>query len=1234
MLIRTMDSAKAPEHGLPAVAARVAARLQRERRGTVQGLRGPARAAFLAVLHRLAPRPLLVVTATAAAAEALALDLHFFLGEEPGADALKKRVHVLPAWDVAPFAPMSPSPETLAQRIEGLYHLGQTPNPIVVTTAEAAVQKAVAPAALRESVAYLVEGDEVDLPSLGARLLDWGYKRRPLVEDRGEFAVRGGLIDVFGTGFQDPVRLELLGDLLESIRSFDPRSQRRLADREDVLLLPATEFPLRARRDAERRRRVEERAREIEMPRAERLQVLEALGEGFPLPGIEVLVPYFAAVGPLTDHLSAEALIVIDEQAAVAEAASEAHASALVHAEQAVEERRLHPPVEELYLSSSELAAALGGHPLLTLESLATLDGEAAGAERASSRLPFDLRAARLLREEKGFAALAGRVREWTRARQRVALVVGTAAQAERLQHVLESQDLIVPALGDSLPVILAERDRPRERPSEDGANGQGRATHAEVALAGDGADPAEVASVRGSASLDDGGAFVLVGDLSESIELPDDRLVCVAERDLFGEHRRTRRRRAAALSLDQVMESLAQLQPGQHIVHVDHGIGLYQGLKHLTVAGTEGDFLHLDYLGGDRLYLPVDRVNLVQKYVGGEGAQPALDKLGGATWDRVKKKTKESILAMAHELLSLYATRERHHGHAFNTSDPLYQEFEARFPFEETPDQQRAIDEVLGDMSSPKPMDRLVCGDVGYGKTEVAMRAAFVSAMEGQQVAVLVPTTVLALQHFENLKRRFEGYPLVVEMLSSFRTKKENLEVVGRLASGAVDIVVGTHRLLQGDVQFARLGLLVVDEEHRFGVKDKERIKQMRKLVDVLTLTATPIPRTLELSLTGIRDLSVIETPPLDRQAIRTYVTKFDGQVIREAILRELHRGGQVFFVHNRVESIERRAEILRALVPEARIVVAHGQMREHQLEKVMMAFLQHDHDILLCTAIIESGLDIPNANTILIDRADTFGLAQLYQLRGRVGRSPAQAYSYLLIPGEQILTDDAKLRLQVLQELDELGGGFRIAAHDLEIRGAGNLLGKQQSGHITAVGFELYTQMMEEAVQELRGEPPDRDIEPEIQIGIPAYIPESYVDDVNQRLVLYKRLAALRGPEDVGVLADEIRDRFGPLPALVETLLEVMELRRRMKILGIAEARLRGPRLALRLHPISPIAPERLVEMIAEGAGRYVLAPDGTFSVAIGEETARLAELRTALDLLEPLAGAGRAPALTSLA
>ncbi|MEW6271568.1 MAG: transcription-repair coupling factor [Thermodesulfobacteriota bacterium] len=1164
---------------LAAAITLVQKRLGTQREARVQGLRGSARAAFVAALHRALPRPIVVLAPDAGAAETLASDLHFFLGEEPAQSALRKRVHVLPAWDVSPFAPISPSPETVAQRIEGLHHLRQTRNPIVVTTPEAILQRVMAPAVLEQASSYVVQGDTLDLTELAARLADWGYRRRPLVEDRGEFAVRGGLIDVFVTGLADPVRLELVGDVVESIRTFDPRSQRRLEAQEDALVLPAAEFPARAAAEPDARRRIEDRARELEMMREDRQQLLQAIAEGVPLPGLEFMAPYLVELVPLTSYLPADALVVLDDDAAVERAAEEAWQSIVQHGAMAAEERRFHPPPESLYVRPDVLQHDLRAWPRVCLDELTTLDSELAGgrAERVTTRLPFELRATRLLREEKGFADLAERIREWTRRRARVALVVGNAAQAERLKHILEGQELAVPALGESFPKGLEQRDTP--------------------------------------------GAFILQGELSESVELPDDDVVCIAETNLFGEHRHTRRRKSVALTLDQVMRSLEQLKPQDYIVHLDHGIGLYHGLRHLTVGGTEGDYLHLEYQGGDRLYLPVDRVNLVQKYVGGDGAQPVLDKLGSNTWERVKKKTKESILAMAHELLSLYAARARHQSHAFSTDDPYYQEFEARFPFDETPDQQRAIDEVLADLGKPKPMDRLVCGDVGYGKTEVAMRAAFICVMEGQQVAVLVPTTVLAQQHTETLKKRFAGYPVRIDSLSSFHTRRENQEVLDRLKSGQTDVVVGTHRLLQGDVEFAKLGLLVVDEEHRFGVRDKERIKQMRKLVDVLTLTATPIPRTLELSLTGIRDLSVIETPPLDRQAIRTYVTKFDDTVIREAMLRELRRGGQVFFVHNRVESIERMGEKLRALVPEARIGIGHGQMKAHQLEKVMLDFLEARFDVLLCTAIIESGLDIPNANTIFINRADTFGLAQLYQLRGRVGRSPARAYAYLLIPGERLLTQDARLRLQVLQELDDLGGGFKIAAHDLEIRGAGNLLGKQQSGHITAVGFELYTQMMEQAVQELRGEPLAEEIEPELQLGIAAYIPDSYIDDVNQRLTWYKRLAALKRPEDREPILEELSDRYGPVPSIVETLIEVMDVRRRLKGLGISEARIRGPRLALRIHGTSPLAGEVLVELVQAQGRRYALTPDGTLSVPLegGSEERTLAGVRDVLALLE---------------
>jgi transcription-repair coupling factor (superfamily II helicase) len=696
---------------------------------------------------------------------------------------------------------------------------------------------------------------------------------------------------------------------------------------------------------------------------------------------------------------------------------------------------------------------------------------------------------------------------------------------------------------------------------------------------------------------------------------------VLVTEAEVFGERRHGRRARREKLG--DFLSSLAELKPDDYVVHVDHGVGAYRGLRHMQVAGTEGDYLHLEYLGGDRLYLPVDRINLVQRYVSGDGAAPVLDKLGGTSWERTKAKTRESILAMAHELLRVYAAREAHARPPYEADDQLYREFAARFEFEETPDQQRAIDEVLADLERPKPMDRLVCGDVGFGKTEVAMRAAMVTVLAGRQVAVLVPTTVLAQQHVETLRARFKGYPVTIESLSRFRSAAENKETVARLAAGQLDVVVGTHRLLQKDVVFKQLGLLVVDEEHRFGVKDKERIRQLRATVDLLTLTATPIPRTLNMALSGIRDLSVIETPPVDRLAIRTYVTRRDDAVVRDAVQRELARGGQVFFVHNRVETIDRVARHLADLLPEAKIAVAHGQMGEGALEKTMLGFMHGETNLLVTSAIIESGLDIPSANTIVIDRADTFGLAQLYQLRGRIGRSHHRAYAYLLIPGEHLITAEAQKRLRVLQELDDLGGGFRLAAHDLEIRGAGNLLGKQQSGHITAVGLELYTTMMEQAVREIRGEPAEAEVEPEVQLGIPAFIPEAYVPDVSQRLMIYKRLAGVRGMPDVEAIADELADRYGPVPPIVDTLMRVMELRRWLKDLRIVRARVKGEAVVFEFDDRTPVAPERLLEIVRGSRGRLRLLSGSALAVtpATGDHDGLVAELRA---LLQKLAAA----------
>ena len=634
--------------------------------------------------------------------------------------------------------------------------------------------------------------------------------------------------------------------------------------------------------------------------------------------------------------------------------------------------------------------------------------------------------------------------------------------------------------------------------------------------------------------------------------------------------------------------------------MHIDHGIGRYKGLRHLTVADTEGDYLHLEYQGGDRLYVPVDRINVVEKYVGADGSAPELDKLGGTSWEKVKAKTREAVLEMAHELLDIYAAREVMEGHAFAAPDEYFREFEARFPFEETPDQERAIDDVLADLQKRRPMDRLVCGDVGFGKTEVALRAAFAVVMEGKQVLVLVPTTVLAQQHYETFKKRFAGFPVRIELLSRFRRGEQARGVMRGLSRGEVDIVIGTHRLLQDDVELKDVGLLVIDEEHRFGVAHKERLKKLRKLVDVLTLTATPIPRTLHMALSGIRDLSIIESPPVDRQAIRTYVTRHDEGLIREATLRELARGGQVFFVHNRVETIDKVAARLRELVPEARFGVAHGQMHGTALEKVMLDFLEKRLDVLVTTAIIESGLDIPNANTLFIDRADHFGLAQLYQLRGRVGRSHQRAYAYLLLPGETLIGRDAQKRLEVLASLDDLGGGFRLAMHDLEIRGAGNLLGKQQSGQVAAVGFELYTQMLDEAIRELRGERRRAEVEPEIQLGISAFVPEDYVSDVSQRLTLYKRMARAASREELDELRGELEDRFGPVPARVGALLEVMDLRRHLKQAMVVRLRRQATRLVLRFHEASEIDPERLVALARERRELRIL-PDNEISIPV---------------------------------
>jgi transcription-repair coupling factor (superfamily II helicase) len=668
--------------------------------------------------------------------------------------------------------------------------------------------------------------------------------------------------------------------------------------------------------------------------------------------------------------------------------------------------------------------------------------------------------------------------------------------------------------------------------------------------------------------------------------------MVLIAEEDIFGT--RHKRRGTLRKSADLQLKSFSQLKAEDHIVHVDHGIGLYKGLTKLEAGGTSGDYLELEYLGGDKVFLPVDRLNLVQRYAGGEKGTARLDKLGGSTWERVKKKVKKAVADMAEELMEIYAAREVMEGVACQAQGEELREFEASFEYEETPDQRDAIDEVLSDLRKSRPMDRLICGDVGYGKTEVAIRASFVTAMEGRQVAVLVPTTILAQQHYQTFLDRMKGYPVVVEKLTRFCSAAKQKDVLKRLAEGTVDVIIGTHKLLQKDVRLPNVGLIVIDEEQRFGVAHKEKLKKIRKTVDVLTLTATPIPRTLHMSMMGIRDLSIISSPPEGRLAIKTYVTKFDEEVVREAVLREFRRGGQVFFVHNRVQDIENIAARVKEIVPEAKIAIGHGQMGEKELEQVMIDFDEGVCNLLLCTTIVESGLDIPNANTIIINDAQNMGLSQLYQLRGRVGRSRHRAYAYLMIPAQSILTKEARKRLQAIQEMRELGAGFQLASYDLEIRGAGNIVGAEQSGNIDAVGFELFSSMLEKAVTALKEGVLKEEIEPEITLPCPSFIPEEYVQDTNQRLNLYKRFSSLSDERELDEMKPELLDRFGPVPEMLKNFMELISLKILLKKCMIKEAVIGEKSATFLFHEHTQINVDSILSLVNESPKKYAISPD----------------------------------------
>jgi transcription-repair coupling factor (superfamily II helicase) len=1146
----------APVRDLGDVAERV-----RRRRGAVQlvGLRGAAGAvvgARLALAHGAAP--LLFLAADSKRADVLLEDLRSALGEPPAEEG--GRVRPFPRHDSAPYDRFSPQPFVTAQRMDVLYRLLAGERPVVVAPWTALALRVPARSAVEARSLRIAKGALLDREKLTAALALAGYTRQPLVEERGEFAVRGGIVDFFPPQRARPVRIELLGDEVESLREFDPASQRSEAPLEAVVAPPARELLFDRDLVVDRVPALRALAEGQGLAARETDRWIDSLLRGAAPPGAEGLLPLLQpALESFFDFLAEETLVVVEEWETGRERLLRYAGEALENHDSARAAGRPVSPPNECFVRVEAIEAELARRRPVLLDALGVGAGPAAApeAERFALRSSAHDELARELRlargSGEGLAPLAARVRAWRADGLRVALTAPSLSGADRMARLLAER---------GLPAPLARQPAPFPAWAESGLE-------------------------------------VRVAELSAGFVLPAERLAVVTEEELFGP--REKRRRAASLREGASIEALAHLAPGDYLVHAEHGIGVYRGLVPLAINGLEGEFLRIEYEGGDRLFVPVDRLNLVQRYVGAEGVAPRVDKLGGQTWAKAKGGVRKAIQSLARDLLAVHAAREVAPGHAYSARDAAFREFEAAFPYEETPDQAAAIDDVLADLARPRPMDRLVCGDVGYGKTEVAIRAAFRVVMDGKQVAVLAPTTVLCQQHFDTFAKRFADHPVRVESLSRFRSRAEAKKVLEGLASGAVDIVVGTHRLLQKDVEFRDLGLLVVDEEHRFGVAHKERLKQLKRTVDVLTLTATPIPRTLQMTMSGLRDLSTIQTPPPDRLAVRSQVCRFDASLIREAILREVRRGGQVFFVHNRVQSIDAIAELLRRTVPEVRILVAHGQMSERELEARMVTFLRGDAEVLLCTTIIESGLDMPHVNTILIDRADALGLAQLYQLRGRVGRSRHRAYAYLLVPGDEALTDDARRRLEALQDLSELGSGFRLANMDLEIRGAGNLLGKEQSGQLGAVGYETYMELLEEAVAELRGQPHAAPIDPEIRLPVAAKLPESYVPEVSQRLVLYKRLAGAPDEADVERIRDELLDRYGPLPPEAENLLEVIRVKLLARALGLPGVDFAAGKLVVRTAPGSRLDPARLVDLLNDRSAGVSLGADQRIQVAL---------------------------------
>jgi len=1131
---------------------------QRAGRIECYGLNGSDRALLIARLYQQLCIPIFVVTPSIKLAETLLADLRFF-NHTPDVP-----LFLFPSYNILPFKLMAYHNETAARRIHALYQLleSRTP-PIVVAAAETLLQRIIPKQEIINYTDLIMAGEEIDRERLIEKLIAGGYAHAAIVEEPGDFCVRGGILDIYCPLYPEPLRIEFFGDVAESIRLFSAASQRTIQSISEAVILPAREMILYKTHLPQTINRIRSRASELEIPLTEIRRIVDSIKHGQGFPGVENLISLvYPELDSVFDFLPDNTLVVSisDEDLEKSVKAQENHIAENYEAACLVKHLCVEP--SSLYLSGSQIQTLIAQRKPLIFKML-----EIQGSQRQN--LPGDMRFKAVVEDNTDIGMqlknyqetenLLKPLADWIDKNRRNGLtpllVCRTETQAQRLKSLL-------------IPYGFQFK----------------------------------MAAAFASVNIEPNTLWLCLGQISAGFVWSAESLAIITEAEIFG--LRSHRKKALRPGRPSELLGLQDLKKSDLVVHVEHGIGRYAGLVKLKVDGLANDFLELVYKDGDKLYLPVDRMNMVQQYMGVEGIEPVIDKMGGNSWKRIKARVKRSAEKIAGELLKLYATRKYEKGFAFSAVDNYFRDFEAGFEYEETTDQVNAIGVVLEDMYRSTPMDRLVCGDVGYGKTEVALRASFLATHNGKQVAVLVPTTILAEQHYTTFCRRYERYPINIACLSRFRPLREQKQILADLKAGKLDIVIGTHRLLQKDIAFKDLGLLVLDEEQRFGVRHKEKLKKFKHNVDVLALTATPIPRTLHMSLVGIRDISIISTPPEFRQSIITTISEFDEELIIEAIRKELRRRGQIFFVHNNIQSIRKTARKLQQLVPEVRLEIAHGRMSENELEQVMYRFFNKEFDMLVCTTIIESGLDVPSANTIIVNRADRFGLAQIYQLRGRVGRSDEQAYAVLIIPHESILTSDARKRLKVLMEHSDLGSGFQIAMNDLKIRGGGTILGASQSGHIAAVGYDMFLKLMENAVSELKGHAPIVPLDPEINVRLSAFLSESYIPDIDQRMAAYRRLARMTELQEVTDFKNELIDRYGKPPEEANNLLFKIVLKILSKKAGIAKLDLSDRQMHLQFSAAHLKNTRALVELIQSAPRRYELTPGQVLKVKLAHD------------------------------